>query len=119
PTAVEGMGSGVEFSADTGLTGSNFNINSRGVNSLSGGDPLYVVDGVMTDNIDFLNPNQIKRIDILKDASATAIYGSRASNGVVLVTTKSGSGRKGQQQFSYSSQVGIQTIYNMLDSLYD
>src|SRR5699024_4208744 len=116
-SALQGQVSGVDVSANTGLPGSSFNINIRGVNSLSGGDPLYVVDGVMTDNIDFLNPNQIKRIDILKDASATAIYGSRASNGVALVTTKSGSGRKGQQQFSYSSHVGIRTIANMPDFL--
>src|SRR5699024_2883570 len=95
--------------------GSGFDINIRGVNSLTGGDPLFVVDGVMTDNISFLNPYEIQRIDILKDASATAIYGSRGSNGVVLVTTKSGAGLGGETRFSYSSHVGIRTIANMPD----
>ncbi|WP_310684812.1 SusC/RagA family TonB-linked outer membrane protein [Aliifodinibius sp. S!AR15-10] len=113
-SALQGQVAGVDISANTGLPGSSFDIDIRGVNSLSGGDPLYVVDGVMTNNIDFLNSNQIKRIDILKDASATAIYGSRGSNGVVLVTTKSGE-MQGEPRFNYSSHVGIRTIANMPD----
>jgi len=116
-SAIQGQVAGVNITANTGLPGSSFDINIRGVNSLSGGDPLYVVDGVVTNGIDFLNPNQIKRIDILKDASATAIYGSRGSNGVVLVTTKSGTGAQGATRFTYSSHVGVRTLANMPDFL--
>ncbi len=113
--ALQGQVAGVNITANSGLPGSGYDIDIRGVNSLTGGDPLFVVDGVMTDNIDFLNPAQIKRIDILKDASSTAIYGSRGSNGVVIVTTKSG--RTGQAHFSYSGYVGVRTFSNMPDFL--
>ena len=66
----------------------------RGNNSLIGSSPLYVVDGVPMDNIDFLNPRDIARMDVLKDASSAAIYGSRGGSGVVIVTTKSGTSAK-------------------------
>lgn len=115
--ALQGQVAGVNITANTGLPGSDFDINIRGVNSLTGGRPLFVVDGVMTDNINFLNPNDIERIDILKDASSTAIYGSRGSNGVVIVTTKSGAGMKGQTEFSYAGFVGIRSIANVPDFL--
>ncbi|SDL03998.1 TonB-linked outer membrane protein, SusC/RagA family [Catalinimonas alkaloidigena] len=117
--ALQGQVAGVNITSNTGLPGSGFNINIRGVNSLSssGGQPLFVVDGVMTDNINFLNPMDIERIDILKDASSTAIYGSRGSNGVVIVTTKSGTGLQGKTQFSYQGYVGMRTIANMPDFL--
>ena len=113
--AMQGQIAGVNISARTGLVGSEYDIQIRGVNSLTGGSPLYVVDGVMTDNINFLNPTDIERIDILKDASSTAIYGSRGSNGVVLVTTRSGEGAKGKAVFSYSGSVGIRTLANIPD----
>ncbi|MEP4667735.1 MAG: SusC/RagA family TonB-linked outer membrane protein, partial [Cyclobacteriaceae bacterium] len=109
---------GVNISPRTGSVGSDFDITIRGANSLSGGAPLYVVDGVMTDNINFLNANDIERIDILKDASSTAIYGSRGSNGVVIVTTRSGEGLKARKaSVSYSGFVGLRTISNMPDFL--
>lgn len=89
--AVQGNVAGVQISNSTGRLGDGFDITIRGNNSLSDdSNPLYVVDGVPLDNIDFLNPQDIQRIDILKDASSTAIYGSRGSNGVVIVTTKNG-----------------------------
>lgn len=113
--ALQGQVAGVNISANTGLPGTDFNIDIRGVNSLTGGEPLFVVDGVMTDNINFLNPNDIERIDILKDASSTAIYGSRGSNGVVIVTTRSGVGRQGQVSFQYSGFAGVRTIANIPD----
>ncbi|WP_187261593.1 SusC/RagA family TonB-linked outer membrane protein [Pontibacter beigongshangensis] len=115
--ALQGQVAGVNITANTGLPGSDFNINIRGINSLTGGNPLFVVDGVMTDNINFLNPMDIERIDILKDASSTAIYGSRGSNGVVIVTTKSGAGLKGRTGVQYSGFTGIRTIANMPDFL--
>ncbi|WP_200974927.1 TonB-dependent receptor [Echinicola sp. 20G] len=112
--ALQANAAGVNITQRTGSVGSGFDIQIRGANSLTGGAPLYVVDGVMTDNIDFLNPNDIDRIDILKDASSTAIYGSRGSNGVVIVTTKSGAGIQNQKPtFSYSGFVGIRNFTNM------
>lgn len=116
--AMQGQVAGVNITARSGLVGSEYDIQIRGVNSLSGGQPLYVVDGVMMDNINFLNPNDIQRIDVLKDASSTAIYGSRGSNGVVIVTTKksemSGASRA---SVSYSGSVGLRAIANMPDFL--
>lgn len=116
--ALQASAAGVNITQRTGSVGGGFDIQIRGANSLTGGTPLYVVDGVMTDNIDFLNSNDIQRIDILKDASSTAIYGSRGSNGVVIVTTYSGKGLKNQKPtFSYSGFVGLRTIRNMPDFL--
>src|SRR5690606_7857372 len=87
---VQGQVAGVDVSASSGRAGSDFEIQIRGQNSLQGGNPLFVVDGVIVDDINFLNPQDIERMDILKDASSTAIYGSRGSKGVVLVTTRQG-----------------------------
>jgi TonB-linked SusC/RagA family outer membrane protein len=88
---IQGNIAGVQISQSTGRLGDGYNMVIRGNNSLNeDSQPLYVVDGAPVDNIDFLNPSDIHRIDVLKDASSTAIYGSRGSNGVVLVTTKSG-----------------------------
>ncbi|GAB3649423.1 TonB-dependent receptor [Echinicola sediminis] len=116
--ALQANAAGVNITQRTSSVGAEFDIQIRGANSLSGGVPLYVVDGVMTDNISFLNPNDIERIDILKDASSTAIYGSRGSNGVVIVTTRSGEGIRNQQpSFTYSGFVGVRTITNMPDFL--
>jgi TonB-linked SusC/RagA family outer membrane protein len=116
--AMQGQVAGVNITAKTGLVGSDYDIEIRGVNSLTGGNPLYVIDGVMMDNINFLNPNDIQRIDILKDASSTAIYGSRGSNGVVIVTTRKGDiGGSGKASVSYSGSVGIRAIANMPDFL--
>lgn len=105
--AIQGQIAGVDISAGSGRAGSNYNIQIRGQNSLSGGDPLYVVDGVIVNNIDFLNPQDIESIDILKDASSTAVFGSRGSNGVVIVTTKQGTDTKGKATISYDGYVGI------------
>ncbi|MDT0677584.1 SusC/RagA family TonB-linked outer membrane protein [Autumnicola musiva] len=113
--AMQGQVAGVNITANSGLPGADFDINIRGINSLSGGRPLFVVDGIMTDNINFLNPMDIERIDILKDASSTAIYGSRGSNGVVIVTTKSGEGLAGETRFSYQGFVGVKEVSNMPD----
>lgn len=88
--ALQGAVAGVNISAASAKPGASFNIQIRGQNSLnaSGAKPLYVVDGIVMDNIDWLNPSDIEKIDVLKDASSTAIYGSRGSSGVVLVSTK-------------------------------
>lgn len=103
---VQGQVAGVDVSNPSGRAGAGFKIQVRGQQSLKGGNPLFVVDGVITDNIDFLNPQDIERIDILKDASSTAIYGSRGAYGVVIVTTKQGSSAK-KPTISYDGYYGI------------
>jgi len=116
--ALQANAAGVNISQKSGSVGTDFSIQIRGANSLSGGSPLYVVDGIMTDNINFLNPQDIQRIDILKDASSTAIYGSRGSNGVVIVTTHSGEGMKNRKaSITYAGYVGVRDIANMPDFL--
>ncbi|MCH4551684.1 TonB-dependent receptor [Aestuariibaculum lutulentum] len=116
--ALQANAAGVNISQKTGTVGAGFDITIRGTNSFSQQQPLYVVDGIMTESIDFLNPQDIQRIDILKDASSTAIYGSRGSNGVVIVTTKTGEGFKNRKpSISYSGYVGIRDIANMPDFL--
>ncbi len=108
--AIQGQMAGVQVTSNTGRIGGGFEINIRGVNTLGDNkSPLYVVDGVPTSNIDFLNPQDIDRIDILKDASSTAIYGSRGTNGVVIVTTKQGTSVKGTATISYDGYYGVKS----------
>jgi TonB-dependent starch-binding outer membrane protein SusC len=104
---VQGRVAGVDVSNPTGRAGAGFKIQIRGQQSLKGGNPLYVVDGVIMDGIDFLNPQDIERMDILKDASSTAIYGSRGAYGVVIVTTKKGAVSKGKATISYDGYYGV------------
>ncbi|GAB3537636.1 TonB-dependent receptor [Pontibacter brevis] len=113
--AVQGQVAGVDISAGSGRAGTNYNIQIRGQNSLAGGQPLYVVDGVIVPDINFLNPQDISKMDVLKDAASTAIYGSRGSNGVVIVTTKQGSTVKGAPTISYDGYVGIRKNVRMPD----
>lgn len=105
--AVQGQVAGVDISAGSGRAGAGFDVQIRGQNSLAGGQPLFVVDGVIVDDINFLNPQDIESLHILKDASSTAVYGSRGSNGVVEVTTKKGANVKGQTTISYDGYVGM------------
>ncbi len=86
----------------------------RGVGTNGDSNPLYVVDGMMVDDIQFLNSNDIASMDVLKDASATAIYGSRGANGVIMITTKTG--KKGRPVVSYSGSEGFQFITRKYDS---
>ena len=105
---LQGSNPGVNITQSSGRGGS-YNIEIRGKSSInSSTTPLYVVDGVMCDDIDWLNPQDIDRIDILKDASSTAIYGSRATAGVVMVTTKGGTTVKRDQKptISYDGYYG-------------
>jgi TonB-linked SusC/RagA family outer membrane protein len=104
---IQGNVAGVQINSSTGRIGDPFTISIRGKSTMSGeASPLFVVDGVPTDGIDFLNPQDIARIDILKDASSTAIYGSRGTNGVVIVTTKGGSTVKSSMTVSFDSYLG-------------
>ena len=112
--ALQGQAAGVTVNSLTGRPGHSAEVRIRGVGSVNGSSPIYVVDGVITDNIDFLAPGDIERTEILKDASATAIYGARGANGVVLVTTKNGSTNK-RATISLDAYVGVQSRWRKLD----
>jgi len=106
--ALQGRSAGVQV-INNGLPGSSPEILIRGVGSIQAGtNPLYVVDGIITGDIRNLNSNDIQSIDVLKDASSQAIYGARASNGVVIITTKKGS--KGKMKLSYQGYYGFNII---------
>ncbi len=108
---------GVEVSLGSARPGGSSTILIRGRNSLSGdNDPIFIVDGVPLTNIDALNSRDIQSIEVLKDASAQAIYGARASNGVILVTTKRG--HEGKVAVSYDFYAGLQTVYTNFE-VYD
>lgn len=99
--AMQGRATGINVTQNTGAPGSPITIRIRGVATIGNSDPLYVVNGVPVDNINFLNSNDIQSIDVLKDASSCAVYGARGANGVVLVTTKAGSSKKASFNFNY------------------
>lgn len=108
--AIQGSTPGVQITSSTGRASDGFNVVIRGNNSLIvGSTPLYVVDGVPTDGIDFLNPQDIARMDVLKDASSAAIYGSRGASGVIIVTTKSGLSAKSGISVTFDSSYGTKT----------
>ncbi|MCH7398089.1 TonB-dependent receptor [Belliella sp. DSM 107340] len=111
--SLQGRVAGVQI-VSNGAPGASPTVRVRGVGSFEGGGaPLYVVDGMFFDNIDFLNPGDIETINILKDASAAAIYGVRAANGVVLIETKSGKYNQ-KAEIIYDGYVGIQNPQNVL-----
>ncbi|HEY1008442.1 MAG TPA: SusC/RagA family TonB-linked outer membrane protein, partial [Sphingobacteriaceae bacterium] len=112
-SALQGRVAGVQIT-NSGAPGSSPQIRVRGLGTVYGNpNPLYVVDGVWFDDISFLNPEDIENISILKDASSQSIYGIRAANGVVLVTTKRG--KAGKSSISYNGYVGMQHVTNMLE----
>lgn len=113
---LQGRASGVEVTQNSGAPGGEVRLRIRGVHSInSGNEPLIVIDGFPGGSLSDVNPNDIARIDVLKDASALSIYGARASNGVVLVTTKSGLSNQAKVEFSYSKSV--QSISKKIDVL--
>ena len=108
---IQGQATGVQVTATNGIPGATAAIKIRGVGSITGTtEPLYIVDGIPVDqsNFNLINPNDISSMSILKDASASALYGSRAANGVILITTKKG--RNGDAQIQYSFQYGISNM---------
>lgn len=115
--ALAGKAAGVNVSSNSGRPGGNTNVRIRGNNSINANNsPLYVVDGVIgAGPINYLNPNDIKSMEVLKDASATAIYGARGANGVIIVTTKRGSKTGGQ--VSFDSFISIGEMVRKLDVL--
>lgn len=109
--ALQGKANGVQITSTGGGPGTVPRIIIRGVSTVNGTDPLYVVDGVPLStgsNINFINPSDIESMEVLKDASASAIYGTRAANGVIIITTKRG--QKGATTFDFSASVGMQHI---------
>lgn len=111
--AIQGSTPGVQISSASGRAGDGYKVVIRGNNSLVGSSPLYIVDGVPVDNIDFLNPQDISRMDVLKDASSAAIYGSRGASGVIIVTTKSGANVKSGINVTFDTSYGTKTAARM------
>ena len=121
---LQGRAAGVQIQANTGTPGGSNTIRIRGTNSLNAtSQPIFVIDGVIIDSagedegnsnpLSLINPSDIVSMDILKDASATAIYGSRASNGVIMITTKRG--QSGEANITYDGYVGWQAMPGKLD----
>ena len=114
--SLQGLSSGVNVTANTGAPGEGAQIRIRGIGSITGAnEPLYIVDGVPTKNaLDYLSSSDIEKINVLKDAASAAIYGSRANNGVVIITTKKGSKEVGGK-ITLSSQVGFQKVTRLTE----
>lgn len=111
--ALQGKAAGVTVNANSGQPGAAATIRIRGIGTVNNSSPIFVVDGTIVSDISFLSPNDIESTEILKDASATAIYGSRGANGVILVTTKKGTA--GKSNITLSAYVGVQNRWNKLD----
>ncbi len=112
-SSLQGRIAGVSVESTGGSPGASFHVKIRGTGTLNSNNPLYVVDDLLTDNIDAINPNDIESMQILKDASAAAIYGSRAANGVVIITTKKGS--EGVLDINLNASYGITSPIKYLD----
>lgn len=106
--ALQGQSPGVTITKDGGQPGSPTKVFIRGMGTIGNTSPLFIVDGVETESIDYLNSYDIESMDVLKDAASAAIYGSRASNGVVLITTKKGV--KGHAQITFDTYYGVQNL---------
>ena len=113
--AMQAYAPGVNITQASGMPGEGFQVNIRGLGTIGNSAPLYVIDGVAGGDINTLNPSDIESIDVLKDAASTAIYGARAANGVILVTTKTG--RKGNIEVSYDGYYGVQNVAKMPELL--
>ena len=111
--ALQSQSPGVSITQSSGQPGRGYKVNIRGIGTIGDSEPLYVIDGVAGGDINALNPNDIESIDILKDAASAAIYGARAANGVVLITTRQG--KEGRVVVSYDGYVGSQYIAKMPD----
>lgn len=112
-SALQGKVAGVNI-VNSGVPGSGPTVQIRGIGSFSNNTPLFVVDGMFYDNINFLNNGDIEDMSIMKDASAAAIYGVRAANGVVIITTKRGKNNQ-RPDVTYDGYVGVQTVSNLID----
>lgn len=109
--ALQGQVAGVQITQSTGAPGDDISMLIRGEGTIGNNSPLYIIDGVPSRTMTFLNPSDISSITVLKDASAAAVYGSRASGGVVVITTKEGEVGKGHLELNY--YYGIQKVANL------
>lgn len=109
--ALQSQSPGVNIVQNNGFLGSGFKVNIRGLGTIGDSAPLYVVDGVANGSISALNPSDIESVDVLKDAASAAIYGARAANGVILITTKKG--KEGQASVTYDGYYGLQNLYKI------
>ena len=107
--AMQSQSPGVQITQSSSQPGKGFNVYIRGKGTIGDTSPLYVIDGVAGGNLDGINPNDIESIDVLKDAASAAIYGSRAANGVILVTTKQG--KEGKVEITYNGAMGWSNVY--------
>ena len=114
---LQGRTPGVEVTATSGMPGASMKVRVRGTTSINkSSDPLYVIDGIISSSgLDGINPSDIQSMEILKDASSTAIYGSRGSNCVILITTKQGS--EGKAQVTFDASIGLSTVRKQYDLL--
>ena len=115
--SLQGKVAGVQITATSGAPGARSAVRIRGVGTFGNSSPIYVVDGVILDDISFLNPSDIASLEVLKDASATAIYGSRGANGVILVQTKKGSSLDDEPRIQVSLESGLQQLEKKIDLL--
>jgi TonB-dependent starch-binding outer membrane protein SusC len=113
--AMQGQTAGVQVTQMSGQPGEAPTVRIRGTGTTMDSNPLYVVDGMVVGGIDYLNPGDIQSIDVLKDAASAAIYGARAANGVVLITTKTGSA--GKMSLNFSTYYGIQNVGQTIDMM--
>ena len=112
--ALQGKLAGVTVTANSGQHGADAAIRVRGIGSLNGAAPIYVVDGIITNNINFLATSDIASLEVLKDASSAAIYGARGANGVILITTKKGNS-SGKSNMTFESYLGTQNRWKKLN----
>ncbi len=114
-TALQGQTPGVMILQNSGQAGEGYKVNIRGIGTNGNSDPLYVIDGVAGGSLNDLNPSDIESIDVLKDAASAAIYGARAANGVILITTRQG--KSGKIQVNYDGYFGWQYLAKASDAL--
>lgn len=107
--ALQSQTPGVSITQSSGMPGEGFKVTVRGLGTIGNSSPLYVIDGIAGGDINSLNPADIESVDVLKDAASAAIYGARAANGVILVTTKQG--KSGKMQITYDGYYGVQNPY--------
>lgn len=115
--ALQGKIAGVDIVSQGGAPGAGSRISIRGIGTLNNANPLYIIDGIYMNNMDNVNPNDVASIDVLKDASSAAIYGSRAANGVIIITTKSGSDTDGKPVIDLAVNAAVQAPARYLDML--
>lgn len=110
-SALQGQTPGVNITKSSGMPGQGNKVVIRGIGTIANSNPLYIVDGSPAGSIDYLSPSDIESIDVLKDAASAAIYGARAANGVIIVTTKQG--RQGKVMVTFDGYFGVQNVYRM------